>query len=153
MKLLFARLIASGLCSGFSPRSPGTCGSIAACLCWLALPSISNALAGVAVVVTGLGGFLASHIVMRDAPPDADPQWIVIDEWCGMFIALAVCPDKSGPWVGLAFILFRLFDISKIGPVGWAEGAPGAFGVMLDDIVAGLCAAASIAVIRLALAA
>lgn len=77
-----------------------------------------------------------------------DPSEIVIDELAGMLIAL--WPLSAGlaltgaawhvwPWPGwvLGFLLFRFFDIVKPPPVSWAERAPGALGVMLDDIVAG----------------
>ncbi|HUF86318.1 MAG TPA: phosphatidylglycerophosphatase A [Thermohalobaculum sp.] len=82
------------------------------------------------------------------APDTQDPSEIVIDELVGMLIAL--WPLSAGltligaewhvwPWPGwvLGFLLFRFFDIVKPPPVSWAERAPGALGVMLDDIVAG----------------
>ena len=56
----------------------------------------------------------------------------------------AGAPPQLFPWPGWvsAFLLFRLFDIWKPGPVGWADRRPGPTGVMLDDVVAGLIAAA-----------
>lgn len=137
---LICCVVASGLGTGFAPLSPGTTGSIVACLGWLLIPGSDSATVIIALMILGLSGFYASSRVMKNMPADADPQWIVIDEWCGMWIALACCPSRSIEWTGAAFILFRFFDISKLGPVGWAERAPGAAGVMLDDIVAGLCA-------------
>jgi phosphatidylglycerophosphatase A len=50
----------------------------------------------------------------------------------------------------LAFLLFRAFDILKPGPVGWADRRKGAFGVMLDDVVAGALAAGVIGLLRTA---
>jgi len=85
-----------------------------------------------------------------------DPGEIVIDEVAGQWIAL--WPLSAGlwhagvdpwvfPWPGWvgAFVLFRLFDIWKPGPVGWADRQGGATGVMLDDIIAGLIAATLVA--------
>ena len=138
--LLIFRFIASGLGSGFAPFSPGTFGSVAACIAWAVLPLSDLMTIGIALTSLGIVGFIVSSIVMRHMPSDADPQWIVIDEWCGMWIALACCPSGSPQWMACAFLLFRLFDITKFGPVGWAERARGAAGVMLDDVVAGLCA-------------
>jgi phosphatidylglycerophosphatase A len=82
------------------------------------------------------------------APAPDDPSEVVIDEAVGMLIAL--WPLSAGltitgaaahiwPWPGwlLGFLLFRFFDIVKPPPVSWAERAPGALGIMLDDIVAG----------------
>lgn len=83
---------------------------------------------------------------------DDDPSEVVIDEVVGMLIAL--WPLSAGltivgaawyvwPWPGwvLGFLLFRFFDIVKPPPVSWCERAPGALGVMLDDIVAGILTA------------
>jgi phosphatidylglycerophosphatase A len=74
---------------------------------------------------------------------DSDPGWIVVDEAAGMLLALAALPAGAG-WTGvaLAFLLFRAFDILKPWPVSWADGLPGATGVMLDDILAGAMAGA-----------
>lgn len=82
------------------------------------------------------------------APGAEDPSEIVIDELVGMMLALwplsaglMLTGAKAGvwPWPGwvVGFLLFRFFDIVKPAPVNWAERAPGALGVMLDDIVAG----------------
>jgi len=151
IKTFIAQGIASGLGSGLSPISPGTIGSIAACIAWMILPSLNVSQEIAATALVGIVGYAASLFVMRDSSVHADPQWIVIDEWCGMWIALTCCPDRTVSWIATAFVLFRFFDISKIGPVGWAERVPGALGVMLDDIVAGVCAGGVIAVIRLVL--
>jgi phosphatidylglycerophosphatase A len=95
---------------------------------------------------------------MKGMNPTEDPQWIVIDEWCGMWITLAFC--RTNLWSGqvneqkdlipiiAAFILFRFFDITKLGPIGWAESFHGAVGVMLDDVVAGICALCSLSLLR-----
>ena len=68
---------------------------------------------------------------------------MVIDELLGLWIVL--CPFAVAPWwlVGLAFVLFRLFDITKPWPVKASETwLPGGYGVMIDDAVAGLQALA-----------
>jgi phosphatidylglycerophosphatase A len=69
-----------------------------------------------------------------------DPQWIVIDEWAGLFVALVGVNWRVGWQVLLAVILFRIFDISKVGPIRSAERLPGAVGIMADDVVAGVFA-------------
>jgi phosphatidylglycerophosphatase A len=77
-----------------------------------------------------------------------DPQWIVIDEWAGLFVAL-IGTEPSRLWhVLLAIVLFRIFDISKVGPIRRAEALPGAFGVMADDVVAGSFALVGMVVVR-----
>ena len=80
-----------------------------------------------------------------------DPSWIVVDEVVGMWIAAAAAP-LSLLWFGIAFLLFRFFDILKPWPVGWADRkVGGGMGVMLDDVFAGLYAAVIILVARFAL--
>jgi phosphatidylglycerophosphatase A len=69
-----------------------------------------------------------------------DPKEIVIDEWAGIFTALAFAPPPTFTSTFVIFGLFRFFDASKIGPVGLSERLPGALGVMADDIVAGALA-------------
>ncbi len=71
-----------------------------------------------------------------------DPGFIVWDEFIGQWLALLLLP-KTLLWYAAAFALFRLFDIVKRGPVGWADRRfKGGFGVMFDDVLAGLLAMA-----------
>ncbi len=85
----------------------------------------------------------------------ADPGWIVIDEFAGQWIAmlpLSAFAHSPVAFSGLAasFALFRLFDIAKPGPVGWADRRHDAVGVMADDVIAGAIAAAILwAILRL----
>ena len=73
---------------------------------------------------------------------DKDPGWIVIDEWAGQWLCLAiVAPVAGSGWLGvvLAFAAFRLFDISKLWPVSLFERlGPPWWSIMADDIAAGL---------------
>ena len=80
---------------------------------------------------------------MRPRATVVDPGSIVIDEVAGQWLALVfAAPDN--PWhFFAAFLLFRFFDIIKTWPASWAQDQlPGGWGVMMDDIVAGLYAAA-----------
>jgi phosphatidylglycerophosphatase A len=71
---------------------------------------------------------------------DADPSWVVSDEVAGMALSAAV-PAAWGhaqpAVVAAAFLLFRLFDVWKPGPIRRAEALPGAYGILVDDLVAG----------------
>ena len=74
-----------------------------------------------------------------------DPKEIVIDEFAGQFIALLAIIKTDDTLLLLlslllSFLLFRFFDITKIGPIKKFETLPGGIGIMADDIVAGLCA-------------
>ncbi len=132
------RLIASGLGTGFAPIAPGTVASAVAALSGAGMLMASVWLLVAAVLVVTLAGFWA----LRRMPVDDDPGWVVIDEFAGQWIALL--PAAAGnPYHALAaFALFRLFDITKLGPVGWADRRHGAFGLMADDLIAGALAAA-----------
>jgi phosphatidylglycerophosphatase A len=140
--------IATGLGSGLSPRAPGTVGSLAALIPWWLwlreLPPMQYA----AVLVAGLlvGVWASNWVIARTRI--ADPGFVVWDEFIGLWIALFLLP-AGWPWVAAAFALFRLFDIWKPWPVGWADRkVHGGLGVMLDDVLAGLLAFAILQVAR-----
>ena len=74
-----------------------------------------------------------------------DPKEVVVDEFVGQFVALLGIIDTSDisyilTSLLLSFLLFRFFDITKIGPIRKFEKLPGGFGIITDDLVAGLCA-------------
>ena len=74
-----------------------------------------------------------------------DPKEVVVDEFAGQFIALLGIIDSNNIYyilisLLLSFLLFRFFDITKIGPIKRFEKFPGGIGIMSDDLVAGLCA-------------
>ena len=138
-----SRLVAAGFGLGWMSFASGTAASLAATLSGARVPR--GRLAVLAVLATA-GGWLA---VRRAAPePDADPGWVVVDEVAGQWIALLGSPCGSTPGAAAAFVLFRVLDIAKRGPVGWAERRGGAFGVMADDVVAGAIAAGLLAAAR-----
>jgi phosphatidylglycerophosphatase A len=68
-----------------------------------------------------------------------DHAGIVWDEWVGLLVTLWLLPP-GWLWLLLGFLLFRLFDILKPWPIGWLDRrVGGGLGIMLDDLVAGLC--------------
>ena len=140
--------IATGFGSGLSPRAPGTVGSLAALIPWWLwlrdLPSIYY----IAILVVGtLIGIWASNWTIARTRI-SDPGFVVWDEFIGLWIALFLLP-AGWPWIAAAFTLFRLFDIWKPWPVGWADRkVHGGLGVMLDDILAGLLAFAVLQIVQ-----
>jgi phosphatidylglycerophosphatase A len=142
-----ARFIASGFGSGYSPKAPGTAGSLLAVFIGAGLLTLSPWALPMAVVASILLG-LAS---IGPAGGTEDPGWVVIDEFAGQWIAMLALSHLSLPGLALAFVLFRLFDIAKPGPIGWADRQGGAMGVMLDDVIAGAVAAALIFGLRTAM--
>ncbi len=128
-----ARLVASGLGTGFLPRAPGTWGSLAALAVGAALLAWSPWALPVAVVVAVAAGLWA----IARAGGEADPGWVVIDEVAGMWLTMVPLQHPRPLGLAAAFVLFRLLDITKPGPIGWMDRQKAAWGVMGDDVVAG----------------
>lgn len=136
---------------GLLKPAPGTWGSLAGILLFLPIHIYGGPflLITLTVLISIVGIFLVKGAT--ETSEDKDPSQIVIDEVAGQWISLL--PISFGayvykidlillwPWLLLAFILFRFFDIIKLGPVKWADDRNDALGVMLDDIFAGLIVA------------
>ena len=148
-------LIATFFYVGHIRPAPGTWGSLAALPAAWALYMLTGPWGLVAgIILSYLLGVWATRVETK-GKDNHDPSEIVIDEVCGQWIALlplafgAARQDVSilalwPGWIG-AFVLFRLFDITKWGPVGWADRMHGPTGVMLDDVIAGIFAAIGVA--------
>ena len=124
---------------GFVPIAPGTAGSAAGLALFWAVRSTRSIWLEVAVllVVTVVGVAAASAAEARYQRQD--PGLVVIDEVAGMLVTLLAVPvGFTGAVVG--FFAFRLFDIVKPFPARQAERLPGGWGVMIDDLVAGVYA-------------
>ncbi|WP_313915392.1 phosphatidylglycerophosphatase A [Tahibacter sp.] len=136
--------IASGFGAGLSPLAPGTVGSAVALLPYLWLRELPLwGYLGVVLAVFLLGVLVSRVLVARLGAED--PGYIVIDEFVGQWLALAFVPG-GWTWILVGFLLFRLFDVWKPWPVSWADrNVGGGFGVMLDDALAGVLAAAALA--------
>ena len=141
-----ARMVAGGCGTGFAPVAPGTVASAAAVLVGAALLLVSPWLVAAAAMLAIAAGFWA----VPRAGVEGDPGWVVIDEFAGQWIALLALSQVSLVGLLAGFALFRLFDIVKPGPVGWADRQHGVFGVMMDDVIAGVLAALLLAAVRLA---
>ncbi len=135
-----AVLLATWFGAGYLPRFPGTWGSLAALPFAWAISFYGGwpALAAASVIVFAIG--LWSAGVYIRGGNDQDPAQVVIDEVAGQWLTLIPAPLDPMFYL-LGFLLFRLFDIFKPWPVSWAERSfPGAAGVMLDDVAAGIYA-------------
>jgi phosphatidylglycerophosphatase A len=146
-------LVSTWFGCGFLPIAPGTWGSLAA----IPLAHVVATVWG----VSGLAGFAAgvALIGIHASGETArlrgvgDPSEVVVDEVAGQAIALlpvyALVPPGAVAFrigtVLLAFLLFRILDVWKPGPIGWLERLPGGFGIMADDLLGGAVAAAMIA--------
>ncbi|MGB6112431.1 MAG: phosphatidylglycerophosphatase A [Acidobacteriaceae bacterium] len=139
---------------GFLRPAPGTWGSVAGLLFWLAAahwlhPSPVHLAQGTAVaaILVLLTGIPASAIVSREAAT-ADPSFVVADEVVGQWIALIAAGTRPWEWL-LAFLLFRAFDILKPPPARQFDRMHSGFGIMMDDVAAGIYAMAVVWLARL----
>jgi len=134
--------LCAGLGSGWLPLMPGTWGSLFALLPAALISGLSGpfGLLAAACLLWAVGCWLCADVLAGLA--DADPGWIVIDEWVGVWIAVALAQIIAGDvlWLWpLAFVGFRLFDIWKPGPVAWCERhGPAWWSIMADDVMAGV---------------
>ena len=138
-----AHLLALGFGAGLAPKAPGTFGTLAALplfFLMLSLPLPAYLALVAAMFVSGIkicditGKALGIH----------DHRGIVWDEIVAMLLVLAFTPH-TWPWMGAAFVLFRLFDIWKPYPIRQIDQTVhGGFGVMLDDLLAAIYAVAAL---------
>jgi phosphatidylglycerophosphatase A len=131
------RLIAAGFGIGYTPLAAGTVASAVAVATGAGLWLLSPWVLALAALLATVGGYLA----VKFAAIEGDPGWVVVDEFAGQWITLLALSRLSVVGLITAFILFRLLDISKLGPVGWADRQHGAFGIMADDVIAGILSA------------
>jgi len=135
----FISLLATGFGVGYSPIAPGTLGTLVAILIYYFLSEIPSPL----YEITLIGFFFLSVWISENAERDfgkKDDQRIVIDEVIGFLVSMLWIP-KTIRFVIIGFFLFRFFDILKPFPIRRLEkGFKGGFGVVLDDVVAGVYA-------------
>ncbi len=139
-------LLASGLGAGRIPWAPGTSGTLAAVPVAWVLAQLPPPLH---LLVLGLSLPLAAAVCGRAARAEAetDPPWIVLDEMVGYWIAVALVPPSFTGWAA-GFVCFRVFDILKPPPIRWIDRhAGGGWGILLDDVAAGLAARAVVGVL------
>jgi len=137
--MLFHKLISTSLGIGYIGKGAGTVAAVACCFCWyLAWASGYNPVAAIAITVfVTLIGIWSSTVVSRIW--GKDPSRVVIDEVAGMCISLLFIPVTL-KYVVIALVLFRFFDIVKPLFIKKMEIFPGGWGIMLDDVLAGIYA-------------
>lgn len=145
------KLLLTGLGTGYLPIAPGTWGSAGTCVVFLAVAFAGGShqmcltgtmlvLAAASTLVCGLLGGRAEVDFGKK-----DPGQVTIDEWAGQALALCGLPLGTGPWgwliaAGSAFVAFRAFDIIKPPPIRQLEKLPGGWGIVADDLLAGVYA-------------
>ena len=142
--MTFSRFVAAGFGTGFFPRAPGTAGALLGLVLGVPLLLATPFVLSTATLLVSLLGFWA----IRAARIEGDPGWVVIDEIAGQWVALLGLARPTVVGLASAFALFRLLDVVKPGPVGWADRQGGAAGIMADDLIAGAIAAGILWAVR-----
>ena len=142
----FYRFLATGFGSGYSPVAPGTAGAVVGILILFAWKAVTPygyfvdhdfiPLLVLIILVNFIGVYVTDK-VEKDWGPD--PSKVVIDEIVGVWIAVLWIPPTTTNWI-MAFALFRFFDIAKPLGIRELENIKGGWGVMLDDVLAGIYA-------------
>lgn len=128
--------MATGLGVGYFPLAPGTFGTLLAIPIYYFLSEIPSPL----YEITLLGFFFLAVWISEKAGSlfgKKDDSRIVIDEIMGFFVTMLWIP-KTILWVIIGFFLFRFFDILKPPPIRLLERVRGGYGVVLDDVLAGV---------------
>lgn len=148
---MIARLLATWFYCGYAPKGPGTAGSLAAVAIgwaleeWLGVPPWGFAILALAL----LGPAIWAAGVTERQTGLKDPHIVVVDEVVGQWIAIATAPASNWKTWLAAFLLFRAFDIWKPPPARQLERLPGGTGIVMDDVMAGIYAAAVLAALVL----
>jgi phosphatidylglycerophosphatase A len=144
--------LAFGFGSGLAKFAPGTFGTLVAVPLYLAISALPAWLYAVTVVAAFALGVWICDTVSRDLGVH-DHGGIVFDEFVGFWITMFLVPP-SALAVLAGFVLFRLFDIWKPGPIRWCDrNVQGGFGIMVDDVAAGVVACAALHLLLRALGA
>jgi len=142
MKQLAARMLSTCFGIGYFPVAPGTVTSIAAVLAYLFVPGLRELpLLLLMVMLTASAGVWSGYVM--EERYGSDPSIVTIDELSGQWLALAALPAGILPAL-LALAFFRFYDIAKPGPIDSAQRMPGGWGIMADDLLAGLLANLSV---------
>lgn len=136
-------LLAFGFGSGLARRAPGTFGTLVGVLLYLPLSLLPLPLYAAVLILGGLAGIPICGRTSRDLGVHDHPG-IVWDEIIGFWITMLLLPPTLLNIV-LGFVLFRGFDILKPWPIRWLDRhVSGGFGIMIDDVLAGIFACTSV---------
>ena len=133
--MIIWQFVATFFYLGKLPFAPGSWGSLGALLLWLLLPVTFSVHLSIIIILFILGVYSSSW--MAKYLDDQDPSEVVIDEVVGMGISLFMLPHNFWLYL-LSFFLFRVIDILKPSFIYRIQNLSGGWGIMLDDVLAGL---------------
>jgi len=135
---VLARVLATGFGAGYSPYAPGTAGSAVGLLLYWPLQALGlSATLTVTAVVSLLGVWAATRVAAEAG--QEDPGLVVVDEIAGQWVTLLFLPWNPGVAI-VGFFAFRAMDIVKPWPARQFEDLRGGWGIMADDLMAGVYA-------------
>ena len=138
-------LLALGFGSGLIRPAPGTWGSLAGTMLGSALLACLGL--KIFLILTALCFALGCYLCQKTVHDHGSIVW---DEFVGVFIVLASIPTLSFPWILIAFVLFRFFDILKPYPIRYFDQKlESGFGIMVDDVLAAVYAVIVIVILRI----
>ncbi len=138
---LIEKILGSGLYTGYLPKASGTLGSLAALIIYL-IPGFENP--SIMIFMISLFILIGVPIAQKfETLYGKDPKECTIDEFVGTWISLLFVPKKIW-WLLIAFFIWRAMDIIKPFPARRLEKIKGGWGVLLDDILAGIYSFVSI---------
>jgi len=141
-------VVATGFGAGYSPVAPGTAGSLVGLALFWPLSRLSAAVQVTALVaVSFIGVAAATDLAQRLGLHD--PGLVVVDEVAGIWASLLFVP-WSAATAAVGFLLFRVMDVVKPYPARQLESLPRGWGIMADDLMAGLYANLTLRLIRMA---
>jgi phosphatidylglycerophosphatase A len=144
-----ATFLATGFGSGYSPLAPGTAGSLVGLALFWPLAQLPLVWQVAVASATFLVGVLAAgHVAARSGIED--PGIVVVDEIVGQWVSLLFLPLNPAT-LALGFFFFRVFDVVKPWPARQLEALHGGWGIMADDLMAGIYANLVLRVALLAL--
>ncbi|NOQ14202.1 MAG: phosphatidylglycerophosphatase A [Methyloprofundus sp.] len=139
--------LAFGFGSGLAKKAPGTFGTLAAVPIYIALVQANSLIYAIVTIICSVAGIWICGIA-ADKLGEHDFGGIVWDEIAGFLITMWFVAFSWQNLI-LGFVLFRIFDIFKPWPIKWIDQkVSGGFGIMLDDIIAGLFAGAVLVIIN-----
>ena len=135
-------LFGTALGVGLFPVAPATMASLVALAVYAPLPMGGDSPGFIILVAASLiiGPWACGSLVREDDP---DPKRAVWDEVAGVWLTCLFLP-KTLPWLAAAFVVFRVLDILKPWPIRRFERLPGGYGIMADDVAAGVIGAAAL---------
>ena len=134
----FTKYFATLFGIGFIPLAPGTFGSLFAILIWYVFIDLFSIFYFIVLFLFVLSVSFYFTDIYLDNYKKKDPSEVIIDEFLGQSIPLLFIVNFNIYEVLIAFVTFRFFDIYKIYPINKIEDLKGSYGVILDDIVAGI---------------